>query len=102
MKSAEGWDENGNGSNETGFSGLPCGCRDYNGPFANIRILGSWWSTTEDDDGNVFIRALLSDSDSSIKNYGYKEDGFSVRCIKDDLLFLLRQHQKEVDKGLFS
>jgi uncharacterized protein (TIGR02145 family) len=83
MKSAEGWDENGNGSNETGFSGLPGGSRDYNGPFANIRILGVWWSTTEDDAGNVFIRALRFDSESSIKNYGYKDDGFSVRCIKD-------------------
>ena len=84
MKSAEGWDENENGSNETGFSGLPSGCRDYNGPFANIRILGTWWSTTEDNDGNVFIRALISNSDNPIKNYGYKEDGFSVRCIKDN------------------
>ena len=36
MKSKTGWKEDGNGSNESGFSGLPGGVRDYSGSFLSI------------------------------------------------------------------
>ena len=38
MKSTSGWVENGNGTNSSGFSGLPGGYRDYNGAFDYIGI----------------------------------------------------------------
>ena len=33
LKSSSGWDENGNGTNASGFTALPGGYRDYDGTF---------------------------------------------------------------------
>ena len=48
MKSTSGWVENGNGTNSSGFSGLPGGYRYYDGTFDDIGDYGYWWSSTED------------------------------------------------------
>ena len=34
-------------TNETGFSAVPGGCRDYHGTFYDIGGYGYWWSSTE-------------------------------------------------------
>ncbi|MBM3920821.1 MAG: hypothetical protein FJ347_06290, partial [Sphingomonadales bacterium] len=47
MKSKTGWNENGNGTNSSGFSGLPGGTRNYNGTFYTIGYDGYWWSSSE-------------------------------------------------------
>lgn len=46
MKSANGWPENGNGTNESGFNGQPGCMRIYNGLFSNPRNYGHWWTAT--------------------------------------------------------
>ena len=87
MKSTSGWQNNGNGSNSSGFVGLPGGCRVYNGDFENIGTNGNWWSLSEDDTDDtdlVWYRSLFTNRDFVYRDafYNYR-NGFSVRCIKD-------------------
>ena len=83
MKSASGWKENGNGSNSSGFAGLPGGYRGNDGTFYNVGDFGSWWSSMENSATFAWSRYLYS-------NYGLisrlnlnKQNGFSVRCLRD-------------------
>ena len=83
MKSTSGWVENGNGTNSSGFSGLPGGIRNGDGAFYYVGEYGYWWSSTEYSTNDAWCRGLLYD-------YGYvdrftnsKKNGFSVRCLRD-------------------
>ena len=84
IKSTSGWLENGNGTNSSGFSGLPGGCRDSDGDFSGVGYGGSWWSVSEANAKNAWGRALNYD-DSNLRAYLFlrKRLGFSVRCVKD-------------------
>jgi len=70
-------------TNESGFSGLPGGFRDYNGSFYNIGVYGSWWSSSEYITINAWIRFLDYYFGSVSRNYYSKVEGFSVRCLRD-------------------
>ncbi len=83
MKSTSGWKDGGNGTNESGFNGFPGGCRDYNGDFDGIGYYGYWWSSSEDDTFYAWGRKLGSNFGGVFSYYGYKADGFSVRCLRD-------------------
>jgi len=83
MKSVSGWFGNGNGTNSSGFNGLPGGDRDSGGPFANFGEYGGWWSSTEGGSNDAWVRVLgYGSGDVDRGNYG-KEGGFSVRCLRD-------------------
>jgi uncharacterized protein (TIGR02145 family) len=83
MKSTSGWVENGNGTNSSGFSGLPGGLRINNGSFYNIGKNGAWWSSTEPNAGTAWYRNLYY-NDGNVYRYNYyKNYGFSVRCLRD-------------------
>ena len=83
LKSSSGWQNNGNGTNASGFAGFPGGFRSNDGNFFDIGADGNWWSSSEYltsiawysyldySNGNVY-------GDSSNKPYG-----FSVRCLRD-------------------
>jgi uncharacterized protein (TIGR02145 family) len=73
-----GW----NGTNESGFSGLPGGIRS-GGPFLYQGSSGYWWSASEDDIDNAYYRYLSPDIDDLFRSSNYKEEGFSVRCLRD-------------------
>ena len=48
MKSTNGWNsisENGNGTNESGFDGLPNDIRQRNGRFKYVGYFGYWWGS---------------------------------------------------------
>ncbi|MFM7757435.1 MAG: fibrobacter succinogenes major paralogous domain-containing protein [Crocinitomicaceae bacterium] len=81
MKSKQGWAEDGNGTNSSGFSGLPGGYR-Y-GSFFVIGLFGSWWSSTEFNANGAWYRYLHYKDGSVMRYNGYKEEGFSVRCLRD-------------------
>ena len=84
MKSTSGWDNNGNGTNTSGFAGLPGGYRHDNGSFSNIGANGNWWSSSEDDAGDAWARDLFSLHGIVYRNsYGLKRSGISVRCLRD-------------------
>ena len=83
MKSSFGWDENGNGTNSSGFAGLPGGYRYDDGTFDLIGYYGYWWSSTESSTYNALLRYLYY-NDGNVDRFDYnKENGFSVRCLRD-------------------
>jgi len=83
LKSTKGWDNNGNGTNESGFTGLPGGRRNANGSFSDLGGHGYWWSSTEDSSTSAWYRYMGSGNGHVFRhNYG-KASGFSVRCLRD-------------------
>jgi clan AA aspartic protease (TIGR02281 family) len=84
MKSRTGWLENGNGTDESGFSGLPGGYRQFQWPFLSIDSDGYWWSSTETNSTNAWLRNLYHYSRSAYNRYeDNKTNGVSVRCLRD-------------------
>ena len=83
MKSISGWEDNGNGTNESGFSVLPGGYRNDNGSFYYIGKNGYWWSSTELSADDAWFRGLIYVSGSVSSHGNYKDKGFSVRCLRD-------------------
>jgi len=83
MKSKNGWYDNGNGNNSSGFSGLPGGYRYGSGAFGGVGGYGYWWSSTEDGTGSAWLRTLVYSNGNVYRGYDYKGGGFSVRCLRD-------------------
>ena len=84
MKMTSGWLNNGNGTNTSGFEGLPGGYLYTNGNFDGIGSLGYWWSSSELSANYAWFRELYYNNGSLPQlNSLNKHCGFSVRCIKD-------------------
>lgn len=83
LKSTSGWKNNGNGTNESGFSALPAGGRDLNGIFSLIEEAGGLHSTSEQTTSKAWARQLMSVSGYIFRASGDKGTGLSVRCVKD-------------------
>jgi uncharacterized protein (TIGR02145 family) len=89
MKSTSGWlqDANGrdaNGTNSSGFSGLPGGFRSGGfGSFNSIGTYGYWWSSTEGGTYFAWNRYLGYDYGTGRRDGDDKTSGFSVRCLRD-------------------
>ena len=78
------WKESNTGvTNESGFSGLPGGFRDYDGYFLTIGNYCDWWSSTESSTTRAWARTLGYDSSALGRGEGSKTDGFGVRCVRD-------------------
>jgi len=71
------------GTNETGFTALPGGSRDINGPFGGIGAFGNWWSTTYESGGFVRIFSMSYGNNSTYGGTTIESAGLSVRCLKD-------------------
>ena len=83
MKSNQGWYQNGNGTNTSGFAGHPGGYCDGIEMFWYIVDKGFWWSSSESSTNDACCSFLNShNSNLSRQNYS-KGFGFSVRCVKD-------------------
>ena len=83
MKSKQGWAEGDNGTNNSGFSGLPGGSRFDTGTFNLISKYGAWWSSTETNNYRGGTRNLRYRDGNVYRGYDYKVEGVSVRCLKD-------------------
>ena len=98
LKSCEGWKNNGDGSNESGFTAKPAGDRDDNGRFSGIGSSAMWWSSSEENDHMIYQRNMGMGKKNKLiaisLNLSYhnnitvffdtfKINGFSIRCIKD-------------------
>ena len=59
----------GNGTNSSGFSGLPGGYRFGSGYFFDIGNYGDWWGRAEDDASLAYYRYLSHYSDGLNRNY---------------------------------
>jgi uncharacterized protein (TIGR02145 family) len=82
IKSTSGWKDGYNGTNDTGFNGLPGGYRIENGSFLNLGSNAVWWSTTEDNTLSAFDRYLVL-FDNLDRSNTPKQRGSSVRCLKE-------------------
>jgi uncharacterized protein (TIGR02145 family) len=79
MKSNIGWD----GTNSSGFAGLPGGCRWPNErSFESVGAKGNWWSSSEISN-YARARHLSSYNGDLFRNYDNKRSGLSVRCLRD-------------------
>jgi len=83
MKSTSGWNNKGNGTNESGFNGLPGGYRNNYGPFRYQGDNGHWWSAAEVSSDGAYYRGLVHNGDNLFRDDSGKVGGFSVRCLRD-------------------
>ena len=75
---------NNSATNESGFSGLSSGNRgSETASFDNIGSVGIWWSFSESGVYFAWKRLLNFNSGASYRSPGDKDNGFSVRCLKD-------------------
>ncbi|MDR0516567.1 MAG: hypothetical protein LBH25_05925 [Fibromonadaceae bacterium] len=92
LKSKSGWDNNGSGTDDFGFSALPGG-RGGRGKlddsFSGIGEHGSWWgwnSYNDPEEGisEAYCERMVSGQDNLYSNdFDDKDGGCSVRCVRD-------------------
>lgn len=82
MRTTYGWKDGGNGTNSSGFSGLPGGSRDALGAFDYAGLKGGWWSSSMSDFA-AWYRYLGNGSPNVYRNFFSRRHGHSVRCLKD-------------------
>ena len=72
-------------TNETCFTALPGGNHNFNGYFDTIDSYGLWWSVTEYEHltNNAWYRRIIYNGSNVYRSYGNKDNGFSVRCVRD-------------------
>ena len=84
LKATTGWNEDGNGTDQYGFSALPGGLVFVGGSFG-VGEYGNWWSTSEFE-GNkdyAYSRSMDYELDYAEWNGEDKIAFFSVRCVMD-------------------
>lgn len=79
--------------NSSGFSALPGGSRagggkdvfgySFPGEFMGIGGIGIWWSSTEGGIYGTLSMYIQSSYGSATIGSGFKDNGISVRCVKD-------------------
>ena len=76
------WNEPNEGAtNETGFTALPGGDRNYTEVFTDIGNFGYWWSSLENTTDYAWYRGMRYTGSNVFENYYFKRNGFSVRCV---------------------
>ena len=89
LKFTTGWDDNGNGSDDFGFSARPAGVIYNPGGFNLTGKIAFFWSATEfhssigDNNISAIGLFLYHDKSYALLDYGYKQDGLAIRCLKD-------------------
>lgn len=91
LKSVNGWENNGSGTDDFGFTALPAGrkfsTRVQDG-FTNHGCSAYMWSSTEPDisagaDTLAFSFELNCSNENAIVNTMKKTEGLSIRCVKN-------------------
>jgi len=88
LKSKTGWQNDGNGTDEFGFSALSGGGRRTDGVFTYLGEDGTWWSarewrTRKDAKDGAYFWSILYNDDYLYISPSDKIVGFSVRCVRD-------------------
>ena len=83
LKSKSGWYNNGNGTDEYGFSVLPAGNRFDVGNYYNADYYAFFWSRTEHSSVDAYNWDFFYVDTYVRSQYYSKEIGFSVRCLRD-------------------
>ena len=83
LKSQTGWYNRGNGTDAFGFSALPAGGRNGDEDYYNEGDYAYFWSSTELNSNYAYRMYLDYGSVSATLSFKNKDDGFSVRCLKN-------------------
>jgi uncharacterized protein (TIGR02145 family) len=74
-------------TNETGFTALPGGLRQFSGAFMYIGDDGMWWGSRGDSYWETSTTSYFKSTGNGRKKsggYNWLNTGFSVRCLKDN------------------
>ena len=84
LKAKSGWYDNGNGTDEFGFSALPGGYGDSDSKFKSVGDRSYWWSADHSYYYNYGYYWFIDYSGENVKN-GNKDNSslLSVRCVWD-------------------
>lgn len=74
---------NSEADNSSKFNGLPGGSRNSDGTFNVPGENGHWWTTTEFSTTTAWRRQLYNNAGFIDNVYALKNEGFSIRCVKD-------------------
>ncbi len=84
MKSTTGWSAPNTGAtNQSGFTALPGGDRNYFGGFTDIGLNGYWWSATDYATDFAWYRYLNGGFEDVYRVSSNKVFGLSVRCLRN-------------------
>jgi uncharacterized protein (TIGR02145 family) len=83
LKTKNGWNRNGNGTNVYGFSAMPGGFGNSDSYFNYAGSNGVWWSVSEYDNYYAHNRHIIYADNGAHWSYNDKSNLFSVRCMKD-------------------
>lgn len=70
-------------TNETGFTALPSGYRNYAGGYNSIKDYGLWWTSTEWASTSAWYRDVYYGYIAADRSNSNKKGGASIRCVKD-------------------
>jgi uncharacterized protein (TIGR02145 family) len=70
-------------TNESGFTGLPSGYRNYSGGYNSISHYGFWWTSTEWSSTSAWYRDVYYGYNSVDRSNTNKKSGATIRCLKD-------------------
>ena len=82
LKSRNGWNNNGNGTDDYSFSALPVGNWSYQGG-GDVGHRTSFWSSIDFGEYAAVLMELAYDNDSAFLPVDVSSLGYSVRCVKD-------------------
>ena len=84
LKATVGWNNNGNGTDNYGFSALPGGRGGSDGSFSGVNSSGRWWTASDGGAIGGYNRYITS-TNETVSGTGAtaKANLFSVRCVKD-------------------
>jgi len=74
---------NAGADNESSFSALPSGIRDYTSSYAWFGKSATFWTSTENDEDDALSYTLDHLNSEATENVYSKKAGYAVRCIKD-------------------
>jgi uncharacterized protein (TIGR02145 family)/uncharacterized repeat protein (TIGR02543 family) len=79
LKSTSGWNNDGNGTDEYGFSALPGGqyLTGVSRPYSEVGTNGSWWTTSTNQTRS------MSNTSTSVSGGSSTNSWYSVRCVQD-------------------
>ena len=83
LKSVSVWTSGNNGTDEVGFTALPAGSRLFGGSFSQLNSYGEWWMVDEVSSTAGMHRWMENGSDQVGRYGNSKEQGYSVRCVKN-------------------
>jgi len=83
LKSTDSWLFEGNGIDKYGYTALPGGYYIMFS-FYSLGELGSWWTSTVTNSNYAWGRYMNSQKSGVERISQHKEEGYSVRCVKDE------------------